>query len=59
VNKLEKALASSGNYDLDFYLEVESTDDIRRDIEDIKQKAICNTDSGLIKQKLQELIDNI
>jgi len=59
LNNLEKALLNNNNYDLDSYLEIESTDNIRRDINDIKQKATISTESGIIKSKLEKLLSEI
>ena len=59
MNDLEKALLDSSDNALDFYLEVESTANIRKHIEEIKAKAAGSTDAGRIKLALQRLVDSI
>lgn len=39
MNLLEKALANPDNEDLNSYLDIEPTAQIRRDVEEIKRKA--------------------
>ena len=59
MNRLELALLDESGFQLDFYLEDESTKNIMKHIQEIKEKAMCSTDSGIIKKKLQEFVDSI
>ena len=56
MNELEEALNSVSNEKLDFYLEVESTSKIRRDIEEIKQKAANETDATRCIAAIQRIL---
>ena len=54
MNELEKALQNPDDSDLDFYLEVTPTAQIRYDITEIKRKASDATDAT---SKLAEIRD--
>ena len=45
MNELEKALRYANNDEFDFYLELTSTESIRRDIEEIRRKAADQSDA--------------
>ena len=51
MNELEKALSSMKDDELDFYLEMTNTGAIRRDIEEIKQKAIDQRNKKIEERK--------
>jgi len=57
MNRLELALTDKTNAQLDFYLEDSSCEEIRIDIEEMVFKEKCSTDSGVLKQKIQEVLD--
>ena len=45
MNELEKALRYANNDEFDFYLELTSTESIRRDIEEIRREAADQSDA--------------
>lgn len=56
MNELEKALMSKENLDLDSYLDMTPTVQVRKDIEDIKQAA---SDLSEATKKLKAISDII
>ena len=52
MNELEKALLDPSDDLLSFYLEIELTADIRRDIEEIRKNAALSTDAGRLRERV-------
>lgn len=50
MNKLEKALLDETDAALDFYLEDTPTSQVRKDVEQIKNKATMSTEAGRLKK---------
>lgn len=59
LNRLEVALLDKSDDLLDSYLEIENTVDIRNDIIDIIEKSTCSTETGILKRKIQYILDEI
>ena len=59
MNELERALLDLESDALDYYLETTSTDKIRDDIQEVKHKAACSTESGVLRLAIQSVLDNL
>ena len=59
MNELEKALLDCSDDALDYYLEVTKTDEIRKDILEIKKKSVLSTEAGVLRERIMDVLNNI
>ena len=57
MNTLERALTDDTNVSLDFYLQDTSIAEFRYDIKYLIDKATCSTDIGVLKAKIQGVLN--
>jgi len=58
MNELEIALLGN-NEDLDCYLEMVKTDNLRKHIEEIRKKAAVSTSAGKLREKIMEVLSGV
>jgi len=59
MNELQKALQNkASNADLDFYLEIETTQRIREHIEEIIRESSCSTRDGAKLFAIREILES-